>query len=278
MTVTCMIGGAGPADRAALDYACSLARRLSTELIGLCALPDPATALIYATSPYMIGVGGPAVDHLRESQEKLIEACADMFSEATAQAGLGDKASFKSETNMPARAAMAAAALSDATVFPHPAGGGEHALSEAFERTMMESALPVILAPAAMAETGRALIAWDGSPQAARSIRLHLPILKLMDEIIIAQNPEDMGQSKTQTASAQPAALADWLMAHGLSHEIVQFGGGVATGLMDAAKRHRCEMIVSGAYGSSRAGEMLFGGATRGLLKAEDSPALALAH
>jgi hypothetical protein len=163
-----MIGGNAPSDRAALDYACSLARRLGQPITGLCAFPDPTTALIYATSPYMIGVGGPALDRVREAQEELIGDCRKMFDEVVSSAGLTDAATFTSETNLPARAAVAAATLSEAMVFPHEAGTGEHVLGEPFERTMMDSALPVVLAPAEMAETGRALIAWDGSPQAAR--------------------------------------------------------------------------------------------------------------
>lgn len=278
MTVTCMIGGAGPIDRAAIDYACSLARRLNQPLEGICAFPDPTTALIYATSPYMIGVGGPALDHVREAQDKLIDECSLMFKDATDQAGLGETARFRNEVAMPARISVSAATLSEAIVFPHTAGCGDHMLSEAFERTMMDSALPVVLAPREINETGRALIAWDGSPQAARAVRLHLSLLKMMDEIIIAQNPDDMDGRATDNPAARPDALADWLMARGLSHEMVQFSGGVASGLLDAAARHRCEMIVSGAYGSSRAGEMLFGGATRGLLRSETAPALALTH
>lgn len=278
MTVTCMIGGNTPSDRAALDYACSLARRLGQPITGLCAFPDPTTALIYATSPYMIGVGGPALDRVREAQEELIEDCRKMFDEVVSNAGLTDAATFTSETNLPARAAVAAATLAEAMVFPHQAGTGEHVLGEPFERTMMDSALPVVLAAAELAETGRALVAWDGSPQAARAVRLHLPLLKLMDEVVIAQNPEDMSQLTAQNPAASPEVLAAWLDQRGITNSTVSFGGPVASGLVEAAGRHRCEMIVSGAYGSSRAGEMLFGGATRGLLKTEGAPALALAH
>ena len=278
MTVTCMISGTNNSDRAALDYAATLARRFGQPFSGMCALPDPTTALIYATSPYMIGVGGPALDGVRKAQEALVADCEDMFKAAAAEASLTDKATFTHETNLPARAAVSAATLADAIVFPHEAGSGEHVLAEAFERTMMDSALPVVLAAAEMNETGRALIAWDGSPQAARAVRLHLPLLQLMDEVVIAQNPDDIGQLAAQNPAASPEALTSWLTARGISAETVAFSGSVATGLIEAAASHRCELIVSGAYGSSRAGEMLFGGATRGLLKTAGAPALALAH
>ena len=278
MTVTCMIGGTSPSDRAALDYACSLARRLGQPITGLCAFPDPTTALIYATSPYMIGVGGPALDRVREAQETLIQDCQSMCEEVVSNAGLTDQSSFITETNLPARAAVAAATLAEAMVFPHEVGTGEHVLGEAFERTMMDSALPVVTAAAEMTETGRALIAWDGSPQAARAVRLHLPLLKVMDEVVIAQNPDDMSELTAQNPAASPDTLSAWLSQRGIANSTVSFSGPVAKGLVDAAGQNRCEMIVSGAYGSSRAGEMLFGGATRGLLKAGGAVALALAH
>jgi nucleotide-binding universal stress UspA family protein len=37
-------------------------------------------------------------------------------------------------------------------------------------------------------------------------------------------------------------------------------------------------MILAGAYGHSRLAERIFGGTTRRLLRADNAPALALAH
>ena len=53
--------------------------------------------------------------------------------------------------------------------------------------------------------------------------------------------------------------------------------GGVELGLVDYAKRSAASYIVMGGYGHSRAGEFLFGGVTRALLKECPVP-LVLAH
>ena len=277
MTVTCMIGGTTPGDKMALDYALSIARRMQSGLEGLCAFPDPSTALIYSTSPYMIGVGGAAIEGIQQAQAKLNEDCRDMFQSACAQSGDDIPTAFNAQTETAERAGVRAATLSDAIVFPRDVGRGEHVLAGAFERVMMDARLPVVVAGNDGAVTGAALIAWDGSPQAARAVRLHEGLLRTLGKAVIAQNPSDLGEQE-ENHNARPGALADWLGKRGIESETVDFSGGIAAGLIGAAREKGCEVIVAGAYGTSRAGEFLFGGATRGLLRAEDAPALALAH
>lgn len=277
MTVTCMLGAHDEADRAALAYGASLARRLETDLYGLCAMPDPSAALIYTTSPYMIGVGGNAVEGVQQAQTQLIGKIEAMFDTLLAEHGAGITSRFESIEEMPARAALRAAPLSEAVVFPSPAGCGKHTLSEAFERLMMDAKLPAVLAPAEFSETGCALLAWDASPQAARALRMALPLLPAMKKVIVAQNSSDLGQMAASPA-ASPESAAAYLEAKGLSAETHNFDGAIADGLIAAADAKGCEMIIAGAYGSSRAGEFLFGGATRGLLRAEGAPALFLVH
>lgn len=277
MTVTCMIGGSTPGDRAQLDYAISLARRMGTGLQGLCAFPDPSTALVYATSPYMIGVGGAAIEGVQKAQAKLTDECREMFHKACAEAAGDVATAFDAQSETADRAAVRAATLADAIVFPRAAGKAEHVLTEAFERVMMGASLPVILAGNDPDVTGAALIAWDGSPQAARAVRLHEGVLRTVGRAVIAQNPDDLGDL-AQNPSARPDALSDWLGTRGIESSTADFTGPIAKGLIGLAGEQGCELIVSGAYGSSRAGEFLFGGATRGLLRADKAPALALAH
>ncbi|MEL6568311.1 MAG: universal stress protein [Pseudomonadota bacterium] len=277
MTVVCMIANTQDEDRAAVTYAASLARRMDTSLEGICALPDASSALIYATSPYMIGVGGAAIEGVEAAQTKLKADCGAMFNAVCELAGPSGGAAFTEQVELPARAAVRAATLSSAIVFPHLAGCGGHTLSEAVERVMMDAALPVVLAPAEPIETSAALIAWDGSPQAARAVRTNADVLKAFSHIHIAQNSDDLGPQDANPA-AQPKALADWLQARGLDSTIHRFSGSISKGLQEVAARTSAELVVAGAYGSSRAGEMLFGGATRGLLHAESAPALLLTH
>lgn len=277
MTVISMIGGTTPGDKMALDYALSIARRMASGLQGLCAFPDPSTALIYSTSPYMIGVGGAAVEGIQQAQAKLTEDCREMFQAVVAQSGDDVATAFEAQTETAERAGVRAATLADAIVFPRAVGTGEHVLAPAFERIMMDARLPLVIAGNEGEVTGAGLIAWDGSPQAARAVRLHEPLLRMLGRAVIAQNPSDLGGLSANPA-ARPSALSDWLSARGIESETADFEGKISEGLIQLAADRGCEVIVAGAYGSSRAGEFLFGGATRGLLRADSAPALALAH
>ncbi|MEO0786204.1 MAG: universal stress protein [Pseudomonadota bacterium] len=277
MTIVCMIANAQEEDRSALEYAASLARRLSLPLEGLCALPDPTSAMIYATSPYMIGVGGAAIEGVQKAQDTLRANCKAMFEDVTRQADIAGSATFTDKVELPARASVHAATLSTAIVFPQPAGCGGHALGDALERVMMDARLPILLAPEVHQESGAALIAWDGSPQVARAVRANVEVLTAFSMVHIAQNTDDLG-AQADNPAAKPEALAAWLSARGLDSKVHTFSGSVSQGLGTLATATSAELVVAGAYGHSRAGEMLFGGATRGLLRTKEAPALLLMH
>lgn len=277
MNVTSLIAAVGDEDRAAVAYAASLAQRSSGSLTGICALSDPTTAYIYATSPYMIGAGATAIQQVQDAQDQLAVDCAEMFKSVCEEVGSLQACHFERREGSPARVAAHAATLSDALVFPATIAARAHPLSDALERVMMQSALPVMLAPTSERPTGTAIIAWDGSAQAARAARFALPVLKLMNRVLVAQNTRDLGDLGANPASA-PEALTSWLGISGVAAQPVMFDGGIADGLVALAGEQSAELIVAGAYGSSRAGEFLFGGATRGLLRAGNRPALFLAH
>jgi len=274
MTVTCLIASDAECDREAVTYGLSLADRLNVPLKAMAVFPDPANVLLYATTPYMIGAGGGAIEAVQQAQDKMKAECEAVFGSLCADL---EHASFASLTGNPARLAANAAVLGEALVFPRPAARGSHSLTDAFERVMMTTRLPVVLAGSPVTTTGTALIAWDGSDEAGRAVRLHAGLLAAFDRVIIATNPGDAKDLDVETA-ADASTLAAWLERRGLNSESVEFDGPVAKGLLDIAERSGCELIVAGAYGSSRAGEFLFGGASRGLLHAETGPALALSH
>ncbi|MEO0467278.1 MAG: universal stress protein [Pseudomonadota bacterium] len=274
MTITCLVSSDAACDQNALSYAISLAQRLDVPLTALAVYPEPANVMLYATTPYMIGTDGGAINAIRNAQDKLKAEC-----EAAFRTLCGDmsQATFKSIIGQPARFASDAAVLSEAAVFPRTAAQGTHILSDSFERVLMNARLPVVLAGEPAMKTGSVLIAWDGSGQVSRSVRLHAGLLSAFDRVIIATNPDDVKAIEGEVA-AGPSGLADWLSRRDLNSETVTFDGPISAGLLEIAETTGCEMIIAGAYGSSRAGEILFGGASRGLLQTERGPALALAH
>ena len=167
--------------------------------------------------------------------------------------------------------------LASALVFPRSAADPANELSDAFKTVLMDAALPVVLAPDKSSNLSTVIIAWDGSAEAARAVRFHLDLIKAHERVIIAQNPDDISQYKSG-AHSDPEQLKSWMAARQLPSEIRTFDGKIAKGLTDLAAETQADMIVAGAYGHSRIGEFLFGGATRSLLQIERGPALALSH
>jgi nucleotide-binding universal stress UspA family protein len=118
-----------------------------------------------------------------------------------------------------------------------------------------------------------AIVAWNGSPEAAVALKAALPLLRLVPEVKLLQVEEEL--------SGYPRDLAArYLARHGIEAEIVQHRpatGGIADTIRRAAEALEAAFIVMGAYGHSRWREWLLGGVTRSLI--QDSPVpLLLGH
>ena len=119
---------------------------------------------------------------------------------------------------------------------------------------------------------GGAVIAWNGSYEAANAVRNAVGLLKLSSDVRIIRFIDG--------DKPPPTDLLEYLSRHGVHAELdtwVQEQDPVPELLVEYAKQKAASYIVMGAYGHSRAGEFVFGGATRSMLKAS-SVALLLAH
>jgi nucleotide-binding universal stress UspA family protein len=116
---------------------------------------------------------------------------------------------------------------------------------------------------------GAALVAWDGSETAMRTVRKAMPLLRLAGSVTILQAgvlPDD----------ALPATeAASYLSRHGVKPEIEisPDGRNVPEQLLQAARQHQAMFCVMGGFGHSRLREAVFGGVTRELL---EGPGLSL--
>jgi nucleotide-binding universal stress UspA family protein len=120
---------------------------------------------------------------------------------------------------------------------------------------------------------GPAMIAYNGSPEAAHALRLTLPMLRKASAIHIVIVAEDK-------AGFPPTGASLYLSRHGLASELHEWPTGegeVADALRDAAATLGAAYIVMGAYGHSRFKETMFGGVTRNFLRHSAVPLL-LAH
>ena len=110
---------------------------------------------------------------------------------------------------------------------------------------------------------GPVVIAWNGSYEAANAVRAALPLLKMSKKVSVVHFSEQKDRRFPSTV------LLEYLSRHGIPAELEArtTSGDIEKALMDYAERHGASAIVMGAYSHNRAGEFLFGGVTRALLR-----------
>ncbi|MAK60751.1 MAG: universal stress protein UspA [Ponticaulis sp.] len=263
-----------------ITLSCRLAKKLDTKLIGVSAMPDPARAVIM-TGVSMHGVmfasGGSLLEGIREAQKEAREKLEAAFTEVCEAEGVTNR-EIEHTVGLPTEVYPRLSLLSDGLVTPHEcvSAGNEHGL--AFETTLLDRREPIIVAGQdSSPNISTMIVAWDGSPQAARSVRFHTQLLRAADRVIVAQNSNKI-DTEDRFGGDQPAYAVDYLQQRGIPSEIIQFDGAVTEGLLKLAEDEGAGLIVAGAYGHSRLEEMIFGGVSKNLLRTEKGPALALAH
>ena len=276
MSVTVMLGGDRDALGPTIECAIGLAKRSKTSLTGLCAMPDPASYAVYVTGAETVMMGASAIESLTEAQNELAKALEATFEAQTHAAGSWLKADFVKQQGAISSHAAAASLLSNAFVLPHAATESSHPLNPAFEHVLMEAELPLVLAPAKPSESDTCLIAWDGSPLAARSVRLHMPLIATYKQVVIAQHPGKLRHQWAPVCGPTMDHLTELLRNERLDVSQVELEGRVSDALLKTAETHDASLIVMGAYGHTRIGELLFGGTTSKLLHSDKAPALAL--
>lgn len=116
---------------------------------------------------------------------------------------------------------------------------------------------------------GAALVAWNGSREAATALGAAVPLLALARSVTIVEIDEGNFAAPAEDAAA-------YLSRHGIHAEVMRWPAGrVAEGLIALAQT--TDWLVMGAFGHSRLREALFGGVTRRLLQESPIPLL-LAH
>lgn len=123
--------------------------------------------------------------------------------------------------------------------------------------------------------TGTALIAWDGSYEAANAVRAAVGVLKIASQVRVLQIHEKDDEAFPGTK------LLEYLSRHGIHAELFTESAASQEFVSDALVAHAraigAAYIVMGGYNHSRVGEFVFGGVTRSLLKASPVPLL-IAH
>jgi nucleotide-binding universal stress UspA family protein len=180
------------------------------------------------------------------------------------------------------RVAAVHARYADVTVMTRPSEGmGAELREEIIEGVLFHSGRPAMIAPPGWSGTGvgkRIVIAWDASREATRALSEADDILEFAEAVTVLTvdaKPKMFGHGD------QPGAnIVGHLARRGLPAEVrnVDSGGrSVSAAIMDEAQALNADLVVMGGYAHSRLRELVFGGATRELLRTATVPLL-MAH
>jgi nucleotide-binding universal stress UspA family protein len=146
--------------------------------------------------------------------------------------------------------------------------------SAALEAALLDTARPVLITcryPRPVIG-GHVTIAWDGSREAAQSIRNALPLMLNANKVEVVHVTGGHGASKID-----PNDIVKYLQLHDIKSEsrvIEAKAGKVAEALLEAARLNGHALLVMGAYGTSAVTEFMFGGVTRSVMSNADVPLL----
>lgn len=141
---------------------------------------------------------------------------------------------------------------------------------------VVKSGKPVLAVPehvTGFGASGNALVAWDGSPEAAAALGAAVPLLQLAGSVTIVEVEDGSVGSGAEEAAA-------YLSRHDVHSTIARVqteGEDAGTVLLANASNGRFDYLVMGGFGHSRFLEALLGGVTRRLLTQSPIP-LFLAH
>ena len=259
--------GARCAER--LELGLALAQRFDAHLVGVLAL-EPVWIPSYARAE-----AGEAVLQIERQRRGDAERGAQrLFREACARHG-AVKAEWRFSAHDPLHAVRLSARYADLVLIGQPGPDGEGRFAE---ELLLSAGRPVLLVPYAgrFPDTGqRVLVAWNASCEAARAVTDALPLLERAKSVeVVAFDPDRSGADHGELPGAD---IGLYLARHGVKVSVSrQAGAGLDVGsqLLSRAADSGADLIVMGAYGHSRARELVLGGATRTLLESMTAPVL----
>lgn len=177
----------------------------------------------------------------------------------------------------PAQVVLERARLADLIILSLPDGGGGYDGPLAMVGDVaLHARAPVLAMPQSSRSfdcQAPALVAWNGSPEAAHALRLTLDALGRAQRVNLVTVTE-------AKADFPPTDAAQYLARRGIGCEVHEWPGegrDTTDAIADAATALGAGYIVMGAYGHSRLRESMLGGTTRDMLHRGDIPLL-LAH
>lgn len=261
-------------DQAALDYAFNLAEMFDAYVDGWHIAPDPenivAPYAAYGTMPVYPEASIRETEKINEESRRAAEA---KFS-LTAKKMKTGKASFHSAIGRAEEILAVRGRVADLIVMPRTDENVNY--TSAAEGALFGSGRPVLLVPPAKEVkklNGKALIAWNGSREAAHTVAFALPYMT-HNKVSILTNQE--GREFPLSADD----LKTYLNHQGIEAEILTYmdeGAPLGAAILNTGRMIDAGMIVMGAWSHSRLREYILGGVTDYMLHNADIPVF-MAH
>lgn len=253
-----------------LAYAIDLARRLESHLVGLsCRHVSPGLASGSA--------GDPAGRTVRRSENAALSREA-AFRRRCEAGRVAFELAIRDAT--PLEALLEQSIGADLLIIgqPDPLDGAFDQRMQLVAQLLARSPRPTLVLPAYMerAQAGStALVAVDGSPQAARAVADALPLLLRASEVHLVSVARTRGADFAACQAIQERT-ATWLMRHGIRtlRDVIADEREPGAVLMSQASHLGADIVVMGAWGRPRVVERLLGGATRDMLARMHRPVL----
>ena len=180
------------------------------------------------------------------------------------------------------RVAAVHARYADVAIMTRPTEGtGVELREEIIEGVLFHSGRPALIAPPGWKGKSigkRVVVAWDASREATRALSEAQSILEKAEQITVITvdaKPKMFGHGD------QPGAnIAGHLSRRGLPAEVRNvdsMGRAASLAILEEAQALDADLVVMGGYAHSRLRELVFGGATRELLRTATIPLL-MAH
>jgi nucleotide-binding universal stress UspA family protein len=269
-----------PRSEARLAVAARIATQHGAHLTGVHVIDIPSANYFYgAAMPFVPANPEDIVERMRAEAAEAAAPVEAAFRDCVRRNGL--QGEWRLVEGNPAAMVALHARYADLTVVGQP-DSYEPRVSDAITvTTVMTSGRPVLAIPFAgdFPTVGeRVLVAWNATREAARAVNDALPLIAGAKQVIVlAINPQ---RGIGGHGDVPAADIALHLARHGVKAEAAHtVAKDISDGeaLLSYAADIGADLIVAGAYGHSRARELVFGGVTRTLIAEMTAPVL-LSH
>lgn len=266
-----------PRSSTQMELAVRLAVQHNAHLTGLHVIDVPSANYFYgAAMPFVPTNPEEIVDRIRAETVEAAKPIEASFRECLRRNGI--EGEWRQVEGLPHSTVALHARYADLCIVGQPDRENPRDADAVTVSTIMTSGRPVLAVPFAgeFPTIGeRVLVAWNASREAARALNDALPLLMNAKQVtVLAINPQ---RGVGGQGNVPAADIALHLARHGLKTEAAHtVAKDIADGetLLSYAADIGADLIVAGAYGHSRARELVFGGVTRTLIAEMTAPVL----